>query len=128
MTFADAIEVLHRYLENLAQLKVAVGQETMAEQANTLAAFFNQRIWPIVTRVQLPQGQAQWHSATTELHRHMRLLAVEMSFAQAAYHSYTQQQRLGQIEQRVEQLQGFTQVLIDLADGDRSQSVSDSSA
>ena len=116
MTFADTTEVLRCYADQLTQMKAAIGQATMTQQASHLKGFFDQRIWPVITQIQLPQGQSQWHSATTEIHRHMRLLAVEISFVQAAHQRHTQQQRLGQIEQRIEQLQGFTQMLIDLAD------------
>lgn len=116
MTFTEVIDGLRCYAEHLNQVKAAVGQATMVQQTGQLKTFFDQRIWPVITDIQLPKGQSQWHSATTEIHRHMRLLTVEVSFVQAAQQSHTQQQRLGQIEQRIEQLQGFTQVLIELAD------------
>ena len=114
MTFTRAAEALDHYAEQLTQLQGVAAQGAMARQANTLQSFFHQELWPIVTQLELPQHQSQWHSATTEIHRHMRLLAVEVSFIQAARQGHTRQQRLGQIEHRLEQLQGFAQVMVTL--------------
>ena len=114
MTFAHATETLVHYAEQLTQLQRVTGQKVMAQQANNLQTFFRQNLWPLATQLELPQHQAQWLSATTEIQRHMRLLTVEISFAQAARQGPTRQQRLGQIEHRLEQLQGFTQVMLSL--------------
>lgn len=112
MTFAVLVDTLHSYVDQLTQFQALVGKEGMVQQAKTLQYFFNQTLWPQVS--QLEFSPAQWQSATTEMHRHMRLLAVEVSFVQSARHSQTYQQRLVQIEQRLQQLQGFTRVLITL--------------
>lgn len=114
MTFTRTIEALDHYAEQLAQLKGVTALGMMAEQTKQLQNFFARELWPIVTQLELPQQQSQWHSATTEMHRHMRLLAVEVSFIQAARQEHTRQQRLGQIEHRLGQLQGFTQVMVTL--------------
>ncbi|MEL6230411.1 MAG: heterocyst frequency control protein PatD [Cyanobacteria bacterium J06627_3] len=112
MTFTRATEALDHYAEQLAQLKGVTTLGTMVQKAKQLQSFFDRELWPIVTQLELPQQQSQWHSATTELHRHMRLLAVEISFIQAARQEHTRQQRLEQIEHRLGQLQGFTQVMV----------------
>lgn len=114
MTFTGTIETLDHYAEQLAQLKGGTALGTMAQQAKQLQSFFDRELWPIVTQIELPQQQSQWRSATTELHRHMRLLAVEISFIRAARQEHTRQQRLGQIEHRLGQLQGFTQAMVTL--------------
>ena len=114
MTFTRAAEALDHYAQQLAQLKEVTALETMALQTKQLQSFFDRELWPIVTQLELPQQQSQWHSATTEIHRHMRLLAVEVSFIKAARQEHTRQQRLGQIEYRLGQLQGFTQVMVTL--------------
>ncbi|MEM1238443.1 MAG: heterocyst frequency control protein PatD [Cyanobacteria bacterium P01_H01_bin.26] len=114
MTFTSVAAALRQYAEQLTQLQAVVGQPGMATQAHGVQQFFSQNLWGIITQLQLPQGSSQWHAAVTEIHRHMRLLAVEVSFAQSAQQSHISQQRLGQIEQRLEQLQGFTQVLLGL--------------
>ncbi|MEM8613964.1 MAG: heterocyst frequency control protein PatD [Cyanobacteria bacterium P01_H01_bin.105] len=114
MTFATTVDALHGYVEQLAQLQSVVGQPEMSQHASTLQRFFNQTLWLRLVQVELSQHQAQWRSATTELHRHMRLLAVEINFVQSARHSDKRQQRLAQLEQRLQQLQGFAQVLIKL--------------
>lgn len=114
MTFAHATQTLVHYAEQLTQLQQVTGQEKMTQQAQDLQTFFRQDLWPLATQLELPKHQAQWLSATTEIQRHMRLLTVEVSFAQTARHGPTRQQRLGQIEDRLDQLQGFTQVMISL--------------
>ena len=114
MTFASIVDRLHRYAEQLNQLHAVIGTTEMAHQMSVLQQFFSQNLWAVLTQVELPQQQAQWHSATTEIHRHMRLLSVEISFVQLAQQGPIRQQRIRQIEQRLEQLQGFTQVLLNL--------------
>ncbi|MEA5463074.1 heterocyst frequency control protein PatD [Leptothoe sp. PORK10 BA2] len=114
MTFTHAHQTLVHYAERLTQLQRVMGQETMAQQAHSLQTFFRQELWPLVTQLDLPQQRSQWLSAITEMQRHMRLLAVEISFVQAARQGQTRQQRLGQIEHRLGQLQGFTQVMMSL--------------
>lgn len=114
MTFTGVVDSLHIYEKNLAQLQAAVGQEDMLQQAKVLQQFFNQTLWPNINQLELPHSQSRWRSAITEIHRHMRLLAVEVNFAQSARHGQTYQQRLKQISHRLKQLQGFTQVLIAL--------------
>ena len=114
MTFTSVVEGLNHYQDQLSQVQGTIGQASMAQKAHQLQIFFNQNLWIIISQLELPQHQSQWNSMITEIHRHMRLLTVEISFAQAANHSDTRQQRLGQIKQRLEQLQGFTQVLLNL--------------
>ena len=114
MTFTSVAAALRQYAEQLAQLQAVVGQPEMAARARGVQQFFGQRLWGTITQLELPQRSSQWHAAITEIHRHMRLLAVEVSFAQTAQQGHIRQQRLGQIEQRLEQLQGFTQVLLNL--------------
>lgn len=122
MTFVVTSSALRRYQEQLSQLQAVIGQREMVQQAHGVNQFFNQHLWAVLT--QSEQSHPQWQSATTEIHRHMRLLAVEISFAQSARHGQTRQQRLDQIEQRLQQLQGFTTVLIELC-GDESASSGD---
>ncbi|MBE9066733.1 heterocyst frequency control protein PatD [Leptolyngbya cf. ectocarpi LEGE 11479] len=120
MTFFSPIDELECYGEYLSQLRAAVGQDEdqregqaeMAQRAHALQAFYQQTLWGLLTQTEL--SQPQWRSATTEIHRHMRLLGVEVSFARSARQGPLRQQRLEQIEQRLEQLQGFTNVLIAL--------------
>ena len=50
--------------------------------------------------------------AFTEMNRHLRLLSVDTSFLQAAKQPATRQQRLSQIQGRLQQLLGFTQALL----------------
>lgn len=128
MTFFSPVDELKRYGEYLSQLRTAVGpgedqrQEPgpaeMVQRAHALQQFYQQTLWELLTQMELPKQQSQWRSATTEIHRHMRLLAVEISFARSARPGPLRQQRLEQIEQRLEQLQGFTQVLIALLTGE----------
>lgn len=114
MTFVGVVDVVHQYVAYLSQLQTAVGQGDMPQQAHILQQFYRQSLWQILTQEELTKQQSQWRSTTTEIHRHMRLLVIDVSFAQSARHSHTRQQRLNQIEQRLEQLQGFAQVLITL--------------
>ncbi len=114
MTFIVAVDALHTYEKHLAQLQRGLGQENMLQQAKVLQQFFNQTLWPSINQLELSQNQSRWGSAITEIHRHMRLLAVEVNFAQSARYSQTYQQRLDQISHRLQQLQGFTQVLATL--------------
>lgn len=114
MTFTVAVDALHAYAKQLTQLQGVLGQEDMLQQAKVLQQFFNQTLWPRINQLELSQNQSRWRSAITEIHRHMRLLAVEMNFAQSARQGQTYQQRLEQISQRLQQLQGFTQVLVTL--------------
>ena len=114
MTFASSAELTRRYVEKLSHLQAAVGKEEMATLATRLQQFYRQDLWPNLTTVELPQQQAQWNSAMTEIHRHMRLLSVEVKFVQSAKNAGTRQQRLAQIEQRLVQIQGFAEVLLTL--------------
>ncbi|ESA36233.1 hypothetical protein N836_07780 [Leptolyngbya sp. Heron Island J] len=114
MTFTATVDALHAYTQQLAQFQGDLGQADILQQAKELQRFFNQTLWPNINQLELSQNQPQWRSAITEMHRHMRLLAVEVNFIQSARQSRTYQQRLGQISHRLEQLQGFTQVLITL--------------
>lgn len=114
MTFFRHRDSLHWYEKQLNLLREAIGQEKMFQQAQQLQTFFSQDLWPLIRPLELPQHQSQWNSAITEMHRHMRLLSVEISFVQAARQGNTRQQRLAQIEQRLEELQGFTQALLKL--------------
>ena len=116
MTLANPLGALHRYVEQLDQLQAVMGQSDMVKCASRLQQFFSQILWPLVLDFELEQHQSQWRSAITEMHRHMRLLMVEMNFVQSARNHQTRQQRLGQIEQRLKQLQGFAQVLINLCE------------
>ncbi|MBT9316174.1 heterocyst frequency control protein PatD [Leptothoe spongobia] len=120
MTFTSAVEAIRRYEALLTQLQRAIGQASMPQKASGLQTFFTQNLWSTISQLDLPHQQSQWHAATTEIHRHMRLLAIEISFAQASRHGNTRQQRLAQIEQRLDQLQGFTQVLSNLLMGVQS--------
>ncbi|MGD1853519.1 MAG: heterocyst frequency control protein PatD [Leptolyngbyaceae cyanobacterium] len=113
MTFVGLLDALHHYEGQLTQLQTVVGQEVMTKQVMALQTFFRQDLWPLISQLELPQ-QSQWNSAVTEMHRHMRLLTLETSFAQSARQENTRQQRLETITQRVEQLQGFNQVLLAL--------------
>ena len=114
MTFTTTIAALHEYMECLAKLQSVVNQPELFQQASALQRFFHQTLWTGLTQVELPQHQAQWRSATTEIHRHMRLLAVEVNFVQSARQSDKRQQRLEQLGQRLHQLQGFANVLVGL--------------
>lgn len=122
MTFSGPIDELKRYEAYLNQLRATLGQDEgqskyqheghrpeVSQQAQALQKFYQQTLWKLLTAAEL--SQPQWRSATTELHRHMRLLAVEVSFARSARQDHLRQQRLVQIGQRLEQLQGFTKVL-----------------
>ena len=114
MTFATVVEILHDYEEQLAQLQAVLGRGEMVQQAKRLQYFFEQTLWSQVT--QLEVLQPHWQSATTEIHRHMRLLSIEVSFFESARQSQTHKQRLAQVERRLKQLKGFTQVLIALCE------------
>ncbi|MEM7795650.1 MAG: heterocyst frequency control protein PatD [Cyanobacteria bacterium P01_C01_bin.118] len=114
MTFYGPRDSLDWYKKQLNLLQEAIGQETMVQQAQHLQTFFNQDLWPLISQLELSQHQSQWHAAITEMHRHMRLLSLEISFAKAARQGDTQQQRLAQIEQRLQELRGFTQALLSL--------------
>ncbi|MEM1251315.1 MAG: heterocyst frequency control protein PatD [Cyanobacteria bacterium P01_H01_bin.21] len=115
MTFTT-VDALHGYVERLNQLQAVIGQDDMAQYANHLQKFFNEILWPLVVDFELTKNQSQWRAAITEAHRHMRLLTVEVSFVRSARNSQTRQQRIVQIEQRLNQLQGFTQALINLCE------------
>ncbi|MGD1950284.1 MAG: heterocyst frequency control protein PatD [Leptolyngbyaceae cyanobacterium] len=110
------VEALHGYVDRLNQLQAVMEQDDMAKHANHLQNFFNETLWPLVIDFELTKNQSQWRAAVTELHRHMRLLTVEVSFVRSARNSQTRQQRTVQIEQRLNQLQGFTQALINLCE------------
>ncbi|MFG6097709.1 heterocyst frequency control protein PatD [Leptothoe sp. ISB3NOV94-8A] len=113
MTFATVVDDLNAYSAQLAQVKLALGQMEEAAKANILQQFFAQTLWPQLSQTDMleqPQGRA----AITEIHRHMRLLMVEVNFVTSASHGDIRQQRLQQMEQRLQQLEGFTQVLINL--------------
>lgn len=120
MTFFSLVDELEHYGKCLSQLRAAVGQAEnqlegqaeMAQQVHALQEFYQQTLWELLT--QRSPSEPQWRSATTEIHRHMRLLGVEVSFAGSARQGHLRQQRLEQIEQRLDQLQGFTNVLIAL--------------
>ncbi len=114
MTFAAVGDALYNYREQLAQCQTVIGQREMIKEVQILQRFFDQTLWPQVAQTE--SSQSQWQSAITEMHRHMRLLAIEVSFFQSARHSQTYQQRLEHLEQRLQQLQGFTQVLINLCE------------
>ncbi|NEQ51574.1 MAG: heterocyst frequency control protein PatD [Leptolyngbya sp. SIO3F4] len=114
MTFTIHLETLNRYEELLAELQGALYKDTMVQHEKKLQNFFCQDYWHIVSQLELSKKRSQWQSAITEIHRHMRLLAVEASFAQAAHHDAIHQQRLKRIEQRLQQLRNFNQVLIHL--------------
>ena len=114
MTFAATVNALHVYAKQLAQFQGSLDQPDILEPGKELQQFFNQTLWPNISQLELSQNQPQWRSAITEIHRHMRLLAVEVNFVQSARQSQTYQQRLNQINHRLEQLQGFTQVLMTL--------------
>ena len=114
MTFIATVDVLHSYTKQLAEFQGGLSQRDALQQAKELQQFFNQTLWPNISRLELSQNQSQWRSAITEIHRHMRLLAVEVNFVRSARQNQTYQQRLDQINHRLEQLQGFTQVLITL--------------
>ncbi len=114
MTFAASVDILYDYKAQLAQLQAVLGQGEMVQQAKRLQHFFEQTLWPQMT--QLGSPQPHWRSATTEIHRHMRLLSLEISFFQSARQNQTHRQRLEQVEQRLQQLQGFTHVLITLCE------------
>lgn len=116
MTFAAPVDDLNIYLEKLVQLKTGLGQNGMAQKADALQQFFKQTLWAQLTQSEFMQ-QAQWRSAVTEMHRHMRLLTLEISFAKSAGDGDNRQQRLRQIEQRLGHLQEFAQGLITLGDG-----------
>ncbi|MEM7063140.1 MAG: heterocyst frequency control protein PatD [Cyanobacteria bacterium P01_B01_bin.77] len=126
MTSFRSVNELECYGEYLSQLQIAVrqgedqrdGQAEIAQRAHALQDFYRQTLWELLAQVDLSKRQSQWRSATTEVHRHMRLLAVEVSFARSARQGHLRQQRLQQIEQRLEQLQGFTNVLIALIVGE----------
>lgn len=111
MTFSSPSQALHQYQILLTQLQEAVGKETMAQQTLGVQSFFKQDVWPLINQAEL---SGQQHSAVTEIHRHMRLLTLDVSFAQAARQGATRQQRLQNIEQRLVQLQGFIQILLTL--------------
>lgn len=114
MTFSGPKDSLYWYEKQLNLLQKAIDQEQIIQQAQQLQIFFKQDLWPMLRPLELPQNQSQWHSAMTEMHRHMRLLGIEISFIQAARQGDTRQRRLAQIEQRLADLQGFTQVLLNL--------------
>ena len=115
MTFTT-VDALYGYLEQLNQLQVATAQGDVTKSANQLQKFFNDILWPLVSDVELTANQSQWRAAITELHRHMRLLNVEVSFVRSTRNSQTRRQRITQLEQRLKQLQGFTQALLKLCE------------
>jgi len=59
----------------------------------------------------LPLALPQQTPIVTEMNRHLRLLAVDVTFLQAARQATTRQQRTEQIQSRLQQLPGFTQAL-----------------
>lgn len=118
MTLADAIYALHHYVGLLDQLELVLGQGDMVPKANALQQFYHQQLGGILIQLEYPQQTSQWRSAVTEIHRHMRLLAVEVRFAQSAQQQQTSRQRLQQIEQRLKQLKGFARGLLTLAEND----------
>lgn len=118
MTFASAIALTHRYVALLSQLQSVLGQAEMVAQANVLQQFYRQDWLPALIGIEPPDHRSQWSSAMTEIHRHMRLLSVEMSFVRTARNLATRQQRVGQLDQRLGQIQGFVQVLLKLMSGE----------
>lgn len=116
MTFTAVIDSFDDYQKQLFKCQAVINQENICQQLQVLQQIFYQTLWPQVIQADL--SQSQWRSATTEIHRHMRLLAIEVNFLQSARHTQTYQQRLEQIEQRLQQLHGFTNVLINLCQKD----------
>lgn len=81
-----------------------------------LTVTFKTQILPLTSIMEGKSDASQWLSALTELNRHIRLLAVDISFFRAAQQSDRAQQKLTQIRSRLQQIQGFSQVLLKLSE------------
>ncbi len=114
MALREITDIVNVYRQNLENLEALLGKESIVQQASELQQFFNQIVWGKLTQVELLGQQARWNAVTTELYRDMRLLLVEVNFARAASQEQSLQQRLQQIRQRIERLQGLLDVLVAL--------------
>ncbi|MEO0457886.1 MAG: heterocyst frequency control protein PatD [Cyanobacteria bacterium P01_A01_bin.114] len=66
------------------------------------------------TRIRAWVMAEQWEAGipiVTEMHRHLRLLGVDLNFLRAAKQPTTRRQRLQQVEQRLSSLKEFSQGL-----------------
>ena len=113
MTSPSPESALRRYRACLQQLRSCLGGEAMVSAWQELNNFFQQQLWPLLIQ-RSEQADSAWQAMTTELHRHMRLLGLEIQRGMAARQLPSRQQRQEQIEQRLVHLEQFSQGLMQL--------------
>lgn len=96
-------------LEKL-QETVSDGQENLDWAG--IQRFFQERVASLTESGIDPSLVSRWQSVQTEIHRQMRLLAVDMTFFQASRQLSTREQRQKQIVSRLQTLIGYCEVLV----------------
>ena len=76
---------------------------------DTLKELFQNQILAQIESLTFP-GEARPY--VTEMHRQLRLLSTDLSFFEAAKTDLSQQQRFGQIEDRLRQLQDYSVAIV----------------
>ncbi|NEQ31692.1 MAG: heterocyst frequency control protein PatD [Leptolyngbya sp. SIO4C5] len=110
-------QVLTHFHSELRQFAAQVTQpnpdaQTLQIHFLRLQQDFQQQILPLADRHLTAAAQTQLQAYQTEMNRLMRLLAVDISFLQAARQSAKQQQRQAQIQQRLMSLNQFCEALL----------------
>jgi hypothetical protein len=103
-----APETLRSHLQTLASLARSPNPDGQALQEQFLLAqqHFQHQILP------LGEPYPAVQPVLTEMNRTLRLLAMDVAFLQAARQSITAQQRQRQMVEKLEQLLGFCEALI----------------
>ncbi|MEM9907575.1 MAG: heterocyst frequency control protein PatD [Cyanobacteria bacterium P01_D01_bin.44] len=113
-TLKVALQAFERQLVSL-QASLAHGVESFGELQTALASL--NKLFQTQIRAQVMADIEQSDSAVsiiTEMHRHLRLLGVDLNFLRAAQQSTTRQQRQQRVEQRLISLKEFSQGLLTL--------------
>ncbi|MEO1402902.1 MAG: heterocyst frequency control protein PatD [Cyanobacteria bacterium J06635_1] len=113
-TLKGALQDFERQLVSL-QASLAHGADSFGELQTALVSL--NMLFQTQIRAQVMAGIQQSDSGVsiiTEMHRHLRLLGVDLNFLRAAKQLATQQQRQQLVEQRLASLKEFSQGLLTL--------------
>jgi hypothetical protein len=117
-------EKLTKWLELLVDLrKLSVDLRTQVKDSREvflaksltwqqLQALFKEEILTLTKEMIEPSMQSAWQSFQTESHRCLRLLTTDLLFLSSSKSPTTRQQRLSQIETRLDQMIAYGQNLL----------------
>jgi len=106
MLFNSHRQCYQEFKQALEDLQVTVSSGQSDPDLAGIQRFFQEQVASLTAEGIDPSLVSRWQSVQTEMHKQMRLLAVNLTFFQASRQLYTREQRQGQIVSRLRLLRG----------------------